>query len=93
MPPKSQSSRPRPSERRTANAGGAKPATPLRKYYLAAAAFFFVGDILAISTESALSVVVFTILTLMMLWIAWRVDRFVEDRRPSDRPGARDRPY
>ncbi|MDQ8046730.1 MAG: hypothetical protein REI11_19145, partial [Patulibacter sp.] len=89
-PPKSQSSRPRPSERRAANAGGGKPATPLRKYYLAAALFFFIGDVLAVSVSDPLAVVVFTVLTLMMLWIAWRVDRFIENRRPSDRPGARD---
>lgn len=93
MSRKTQSNTPRPSERKARAAEQPGPPTPLRKYYLAAAAFFFIGDILAIGTQSALSVVVFTILTLMMLWIAWRVDRIVENRRPTDRPSARDRPY
>lgn len=92
MPPKSQSSRPRPSERRAA-AQSPKPEAPLRKFYLAAALFLFIGDILAIAKQQAVAVVIFTVLTLMMLWIAWRVDRFIENRRPSDRPASRDRPY
>jgi hypothetical protein len=84
--PKSKA-KPRPSERKAQKA--AEPETPLRKYYLLAALFFFVGDVAAIADEAFVSTIVFTVLTLMMLWIAWRVDRFIENRRPSDRPGAK----
>jgi hypothetical protein len=85
--------RPRPSERKSASGEQADVPTPLRKYYLAAALFFFIGDILAISTSAFVSTIVFTVLTLMMLWIAWRVDRFLENRRPRGTPSSRDRTY
>lgn len=93
MPPKPSSNTPRPSERRAAAKGApADVPTPLRKYYLAAAAFLFVGDVLAIAKTQTVAVIIFSVLTLMMLWIAWRVDRIVENRRPSDRPSSK-RPY
>lgn len=61
-----------------------------RKYYILTAAIFTVGAILAIVKGQGVALVIFVGLTLMMLWIQSRVDRVIEDRRPSDRPGADD---
>lgn len=67
--------------------------TAQRKYYLFAAAVFTIGAILAIVGGDYTALAIFAVLALMMFWIQSRVDRFVEQRYPSDRqpeqrPGA-----
>lgn len=66
--------------------------TAQRKYYLFAAAVFTIGAILAVIGGDYTALAIFTVLALMMFWIQSRVDRFVEQRYPSDRqPEARPR--
>lgn len=55
-----------------------------RKLYLFAAACFAVGAVLAIVQTQWNAFVVFTILLLMMLWIQWRVDKLLAERRPDE---------
>lgn len=59
-----------------------------RKYYLFAAAVFGVGAILAIIGGAYGALAIFVVLAMMMLWVQSRVDRFMEDRRPSGSPSA-----
>lgn len=62
--------------------------TAQRKYYLFAAAVFTIGAILAVIGGDYTALAIFTVLALMMFWIQSRVDRFVEQRYPSDRQPA-----
>ena len=61
-----------------------------RKYYLAAAAFFGIGAVLAIVGGDYTALFVFVVLCLTMLGIQARVDAWMENRRPSDRSGSGD---
>lgn len=58
-----------------------------RKYYIATMAIFIVGAILAVIGRDTVALIVFIVLAGMMGWIQTRVDRAMEERRPSDRPG------
>lgn len=55
-----------------------------RKLYLFAAACFAIGAVLAIVQSKWNALVVFTVLLLMMLWIQWRVDKLLAERRPEE---------
>ena len=59
-----------------------------RKYYLFAAVVFGIGAVLAVIGGDYTALFIFVVLGLTMLGIQARVDAWMENRRPSDRPGA-----
>ena len=61
-----------------------------RKYYLATMVIFIIGAILAVIGGDTVALIVFIVLAGMMGWIQSRVDRAMEERRPTDRPGRGD---
>lgn len=60
-----------------------------RKLYLFAAVCFSIGAVLAVVKGAWGSLLIFAVLAGTMLWIQWRVDTLMEQRRPDE--VARDR--
>lgn len=54
-----------------------------RKLYLFAALCFAIGTVLSVVASSWGSFVIFLLLTASMLWIQWRVDVLIDQRRPN----------